>query len=290
MNAASLAERVGSLLCLPDAVVQLNKLIDDPHARNVDLTEIISQDPGLSVRVLRLVNSPHFAFVNRVGSLSHAITVLGRQELRKLAMAAGMAEAFQGIPRESVDMDTFWCNSVTCATLAELLAGRCRQSREIAYLSGLLHGIGRLVFYTLAPDDYRRVLALSPDQTEQSLIAAEREVFGFDHAELGAELCRLWHLPLQLQQTLRYHLNPLEASDDDMPGVAILHVAADMASGIAPSTQVERYAKDYVPGFVPEVWRELDQPEERIPEFLQIALMRGFETLQIVSPSAMMVY
>jgi len=285
MTAAALAQEVSALVSLPDAVVRLLELIDDPHSGNSEIAEVVLHDPGLAASILKLVNSAYYGFSSKIGSVSHAINLIGRNELRNVAMAAGMAEAFKDIPPNLVDMHTFWFNSVTCATIARLLAERCGYPQEALFIPGLLHAIGRLVLYIRRPEQYREVLAVSGDRSEREINAAEARVFGFDHAELGAELARQWKLPSRLQTILKYHLHPQDAPDYQNE-VAILHIAADMAAGITPSTQVERYAKDYTPAFIPEFWRELGQSEEWIPEILQRATLQGFEILDIVNPRA----
>ncbi len=286
MTAAALAQEVESLLSLPDAVVRLNALIDDPNSDIAELTEVISHDPGLAARLLKLVNSAYYGFSYRVDSISRAVNLIGRRELGNLAMASGMAEVFNGIPSETIDMETFWFNSVTCGTLAKCLAEPCRCDREVLFIAGLLHAIGRLVFYLRRPKQYREVLVQCGEQTESNLNAAERKAFGFDHAELGAELCLQWKLPERLHGILRHHLDPLNAPDYRRE-VGILHVAADMAAGIMPSTQVERYAMDYVPGFEAEVWRDLGLPDERIPDLLQTASLHSLTMLRIVNPTSL---
>jgi putative nucleotidyltransferase with HDIG domain len=223
MSATALAQEVKSLLSLPDAVMRLNALIDDPKAGTADIAEVIAHDPGLAASLLKLVNSAYYGFPGTISSIARAADLIGRNELRSLALACGMAEVFKGIPSGIVDMETFWFNSVTCGTLAKLLAQRCRADRDALFTAGLLHGIGRLVFYLRRPEQYRDVLVRCGEQTEANLNAWERRVFGFDHAELGAELCRQWGLPEHLCQILRHHLAPAGAGDD-LREASLLHV------------------------------------------------------------------
>ena len=322
MSAESLAQEVKSLLSLPQAVIHLNTLLDDPNTSILELSKGVSHDPGLTALLLKLVNSAYYSFPYKIGTLSLAVNILGRNELRNLVMVTGIAEVFKVIPSEVVDMETFWFNSVTCGSMARLLADRCRSNREAVFITGLLHAVGRLIFYIRRPKQYRQVLELSGNSTEISINAAEYEVFGFDHAELGAELCRQWKMPDRLCQVLRYHTNPRYATTY-RKDAAILHVAVDMTSGIVPtpnpakhclvqkpsrtrlnpqksrllqlhkwmmfdrvgsSFQIHRYAKDYVPGFIPEIWRELEQPDESISELMQTAATQAFEMLQVFSP------
>jgi putative nucleotidyltransferase with HDIG domain len=288
MTALALAQEVQSLLSLPEAVLRLNALLDDPGSTDADLAEVIGLDPGLTASLLKLVNSAYYNFPQKVTSIPRAVGLIGRGAVRSLAVLSGMAEVFKGIPPGVVDMETFWLNSVMCGALAKLLAQRARCDPEPLFIAGLLHAIGRLVFYLRRPEQYRRVLAWCDTPSEAQLNAGEREVFGFDHAELGAELCRQWRLPESLGLIIRHHLAPL-AAPERIKETAVLHVAVDMAAGIMPSTQAERYATDYSPGFDPAAWRELGLAEEAIPELLQAASLQGLAILKTINPDAALI-
>lgn len=286
MTALALAQEVQSLLSLPEAVLRLNTLLDDPSSGDADLAEVIGLDPGLTASLLKLVNSAYYNFPQPVTSIPRAVGIIGRGAVRSLAVLSGMAEVFKGIPPGVVDMETFWLNSVMCGTLAKLIAQRARCEPEPLFIAGLLHAIGRLVFYLRRPAQYREVLAGREAPSEAQLNAGERAVFGFDHAELGAELCRQWQLPDSLGLLIRHHLAPLAEHGKE---AAALHVAVDMAAGIMPSTQVERYAIDYAPGFDPTAWHKLGLPDEAIPELLQAASLQGLAILKAINPDTALI-
>lgn len=286
MTALALAQEVQSLLSLPEAVLRLNTLLDDPSSGDADLAEVIGLDPGLTASLLKLANSAYYSFPQPVTSIPRAVGIIGRGAVRSLAVLSGMAEVFKGIPPGVIDMETFWLNSVMCGALARLIAQRARCEPEPLFIAGLLHAIGRLVFYLRRPVQYREVLAGCETPSEAQLNAGEQAVFGFDHAELGAELCRQWQLPASLGLVIRHHLAPLAEHGKE---AAALHVAVDMAAGLTPSTQAERYAIDYVPGFDPAAWHKLGLPDQAIPELLQAASLQGLAILKAINPDSALI-
>lgn len=284
----SLVQEVDSLFSLPDVVTRLNQVVEDPTRSNEDIAEVIAFDPALTTRLLKMVNSAFYGLPARVTSVTQAVAVIGRQEVRNLAFTACMASTFKGIPADLVDMETYWFNSVTCGTLARALAQRCRVvAGETLFLPGLLHAVGRLVFYARRPGEYQNVLAVH-EQGERAINEAERRVFGFDHGVLGGALLRHWKLPERLCFVLSNHLMPELASPETLD-VAILHVASDMAAGIMPSTQVERYARDYVPTFQRDIWLRLGIEESAIPELLEFAGLQSFNLLHVLNPGALVI-
>ncbi|TVR63432.1 MAG: HDOD domain-containing protein [Candidatus Competibacteraceae bacterium] len=224
MTPKSLVRSVHTLFSLPDVVIQINSLIDDPATRISDLAEAVLCDPGLAARLLRLVNSTYYNPPYRVGTVSQAIILLGQHELRNLVLTTVAVNLFKGLPPEQVNMERFWLHSIMCGVAARGLARHCRlRDSERLFIAGLLYGTGKLVFYSQRPDLYREVLQQAGND-ERACIAAERRVFGFTYAELGAELLKTWRLPENLYMAVAYHLEPAKALDYRLEAM-ILHVA-----------------------------------------------------------------
>jgi HD-like signal output (HDOD) protein len=231
MTPKSLVHSVHTLFSLPDVVIRVNSLIDDPETRISDLAEAVLCDPGLAARLLRLVNSAYYSPPYRVGTVSQAIILLGQHELRNLVLATVAVSLFKGLPPERINMEQFWLHSIMCGVAARGLARhRYLREGERLFIAGLLHGTGKLIFYSQCPDLYREVLQQSGDD-EQARIAAERRVFGFTYADLGAELLKTWRLPESLYIAVAHHLEPAEALDYRLEAM-ILHVAVQIVSSL----------------------------------------------------------
>ena len=246
MTPQELAGEVSTLFTLPDLVMRACTVMDSPTATAQDLVEVVELDANLAVTVLRLANSALYGGRARIDTLTRAVTLIGHDALRDLVLATAAVRTFRDIPAEFVDMDTFWENSTTCGVLASLIADYVRlREGEALFLAGLLHGVGRLVFYVRRPTEFREVLR-RVQVNRMDLCAAEQRVFGFSHAELGAALLEIWHLPEKLHIAVRYQLDPA-AAPAFAREVAVVHLASDMAANMAPSLKTDREAEPYIP-------------------------------------------
>jgi HD-like signal output (HDOD) protein len=238
MTPESLVQKTQTLFSLPDVAFRVNELIDQPDTRPADLAEVILCDPALAARLLRLVNSAYYGLAYPVETVSQAIHLIGQQELRDLVVATAAVNLFKGLPPEQVNMEQFWFHSIACGIAARELARRCRLPEgERLFLAGLLHGVGRLIFYSQCPDQYRAVLQRVEGEGLASA-AAEQAVFGFNYAELSAELLRHWRFPDRLWAAVAYHLEPADAPSYWLEA-AIIHAASYVASSLQPGGPAE---------------------------------------------------
>jgi len=286
----SLAAEVESLFTLPDVVLRLNKLLDSPDVNTHEISAVVELDPGLASSVLRLSNSPLFGQHGKVGSVSRAIDLIGQKALRNLVLATSVTQVFADIPEEFVDMTSFWDNSITSGVAAQLL-GRFihMHDTESLFLSGLLHGVGRLVFYTRRPDEYRALLSEKPE-SDQDLAAAEQRAFGFTYAELGAALLTNWSLPLSICTAVKLQLKPDVAAASNAREVAIIHIANDIAASLSPCLKQRDAAIPWVPGFDPRTAETLGISLEDLEAVRLEALTQTFEVIVIINPHSTLIF
>lgn len=285
MTPHELAGEVSSLFSLPDLVMRACAVMDSPSASAQDLVEVIELDANLVATVLRLANSVLYAGRGRIDTLSRAVILIGHNALRDLVLASAAVKTFRGIPGEFMDMHSFWENSTTTAVVARLIAGRGRiREGESLFLSGLLHGVGRLVFFVRRPEEYQQVLALSR-AGDTSLVDAEVRVFGFDYAELGAALLEGWDLPERLHRPVRHHLAP-EAAPAFQREAAIIHLASEMACDIAPCLKTTHEAETYVPDpRAVQSMQMLGLTPAALTEISLDAMAVSLEVLEIINPT-----
>ncbi|MCW8847673.1 MAG: HDOD domain-containing protein [Sedimenticola sp.] len=214
MTPRQLISDAGDLLSLPEACIRINQLADDPTSSALDMGFVISQDAGLSARLLKIVNSAFYGFPGRIDTISRAITIIGTKELRDLAMLTGACGVFTNIPRNLINMETFWHSSLTCGVLARNLAKNCQVLHpERLFLMGVLHDIGRLLMFQQLPIESRDILLISKGRDEL-ISAAEREVLGFCHQDVGFELATEWGFPSAIGSAIRWHHSPDKANED----------------------------------------------------------------------------
>ena len=214
---------------LPEIVMRLNQIIDDPGHSAADLGHLIELDPALSARLLRIVNSPLYALNRRVDSVSRAVAIVGEGDVRNLAIATSVASVFTNVKSKILDVDMFWRHSVYSAVVARLIAEQQHLGhRESYFLAGLLHDIGSLLIHNKLPEMAREAL-LRARHHQTSVHQAEHEVLGFDHAAVGAALLRHWRLPDNVITAVAHHHEPDECREFPQ-GAAIVHIANSLAN------------------------------------------------------------
>lgn len=236
MNARDLIEDNVQLVSLPEVCLRIQQLADDPHADMNEFARLVAQDPALTTRLLKLVNSAYYGFPGRIDTLSRAINLVGIAELRNLTLAMAAMDVFGGLENERFDMLRFWRHSVYCALAARFLAKRARVLHaERLFIAGLLHDVGRLLIFSLLPEPSARVLQRM--NTGEDVCAAEQAVLTFDHAQVGYELLSLWQLPKELCVAVGCHHAPEHAKVAQLETTLVY-----LANHIA--LQVERAAND----------------------------------------------
>ncbi|MBS0395301.1 MAG: HDOD domain-containing protein [Proteobacteria bacterium] len=221
---------VATLVSLPEVVIRINQLVDDPRSSAEDIGRAVAQDPALTARLLALANSAMFGMQRKVDTVGRAIAVLGTRQVRDLTLGLSAARAFNGIPNDLVSMGSFWHHSVLCAVAARALAGSCVRGRpESSFVAGLLHDVGQLVLFNKLPAEERRALLMTIDApNEPDLHLCEQQILGFDHARVGGALARRWRLPASLVEAIEFHHAPARASEFPLD-VAIVHLANSTA-------------------------------------------------------------
>lgn len=196
------------LLSLPDIYFQLNEMVNDPRYSLVEIGNVIGKDPGLSARLLRIVNSAYYGFPAKIDTISRAISIIGIDDVYSLVVATCVVDRFAKIPSDLVDMTAFWLRSVHCGVVTKLLAkGSAVLNIERLFLVGLLHDIGSLVLYQMMPEQAAQVLIVIR-QDRRLLMDAEQAILGFTHVDVGRELMKSWGFPSSLYEVVGSYRNP----------------------------------------------------------------------------------
>jgi len=201
----ALVENVLQLICLPEIYLRLQQIIDDPLHTREQVAEIVAYDPSLSARVLRIANSSYYSFPREIETVASAVGIIGELDLRNLVLATSVVGSMNALNYKAVNIDEFWLHSLRCGINARLIARSVGGvNPEVMFLAGILHDLGILVIYQ---HDTALAAALSRhiDEKHQLRDQAERELLGFDHAEVGALLIEAWGLPEELSELTRCH-------------------------------------------------------------------------------------
>lgn len=169
-----------------------------------DLAEIISVDPALSVRILKIANSSLYGFPRPVDSLAQATALIGTEALKNIALSFVIVQDFQDVPQGGFDLDLFWRRAVTAAVAAEVLGREIGCNGQDLFVSSLLQDIGVLIFFLSTPSEYTMVLD-EKRLGSGTLCDLEKKQFGHDHTEIGYHLLSSWRLPPSICGPIRVH-------------------------------------------------------------------------------------
>ncbi len=189
-----------------------------------ELNKVISLDPVLTGQVLKLINSAYYSLMNKVTSLTRAITMLGMNTVKNMALSTAIIQSVAGSNKsKALPTSRFWVHSIGVGASAKLLAiakGVAIQEREEFFIAGLLHDIGKVPF----GDEYIHVLTIA-GQEQRSLVEVEREHLGIDHQEVGELIAAKWTLSRAMTSCIGYHHDVGMAAEEDRALVAIVALA-----------------------------------------------------------------
>jgi HD-like signal output (HDOD) protein len=193
---------IKDLPTLPKVLDEVSRLVQDPNANTDEIAKIISRDQVLSAKVLKMVNSPVYGFPGRIGTVQHALVLLGFNVVRGIIISTSvfdmMVKAMEGL----------WEHSLGCALAANVVARAAGLPDPEEYsVAGLLHDLGKVVAAVQMPELHESV---SQAVREQDLrwFEAERAVMGFGHDRINAWLARHWNLPGNIREGMSHHHSP----------------------------------------------------------------------------------
>lgn len=194
---------------LPGSVLKISNLLQDYNVSQRKIAEAIGYDPMLASRVLRLANSPIYPFQQSVTNLSTAVSAIGNKAIYEMVLMSIVADSFGREIRNSVIGREIWLHALAVAIAArELSLILQMRSTEEAFSCGLLHDIGSLLLFRADAALYTNIF----NQSEcDNISPMEREVYGFDHAQVGAIAAHRWHLSESVCTMILHHHNPSES-------------------------------------------------------------------------------
>jgi len=217
--------RATEVSTLPHIALKVMEVARNTESTAADLKAVVEGDPSLSARVLRTVNSAAYAVRSKVTNLHQAISLLGFNQIRNLAITASVSHSFKtdhvsGPYRRS----GLWRHLVSVGICARLIAARTRMSHfEDAFLAGLLHDFGIMIEDQHAAKGFRAMLENLDDS--RPLSAAEQEYLGFDHAVLGARVAEAWKFPAAVKAAIRLHHMSEKCVGESLPIVRCVELA-----------------------------------------------------------------
>jgi putative nucleotidyltransferase with HDIG domain len=244
-------ESIETLPTLPSILTKLLRVIENPKVSLKEIGNFISNDPVLTSRVLRAVNSPIYGFPGRIASINQSLVLLGVNLIRGLLLGVSVFEAMKK------GMAGLWEHSVGCATAARVIGQKIglKEPDEVA-VAALLHDIGKVIFSLKFPAEYERVLE-DVTRREFFVFQGEKEAFEINHADAGGWIALKWHFPPALTEIIEYHHKPHLSRQVPVP-TAVVHLA-----DILVRARGFGFAGDsFVPSINPQAWELLQLSEE----------------------------
>jgi HD-like signal output (HDOD) protein len=229
-------DRLHQIPAMPMVVQEVMGSFRDENTGAAELGRKISLDQGLSARVLRVANSPFYGLQREVGSIQEAVMVLGFDCVRSLVLSAGFVRAFTDTVTH-FDRHAFWVRSFRVATYTEALVNRFGGNRQQSFIAGMFHDIGLLVFDICIPDQFAELLRRQEAGAED-MVAIERSVLGFDHAEIGGDMAKRWNFPPGIELAIRYWRRPEREPSAQLTDM--VHVAVLLEGGLHGNELLQR--------------------------------------------------
>jgi HD-like signal output (HDOD) protein len=223
--------RIGEIATLPEVTVKIIQIVENPKSTARDLHEVIKNDPALSSRLLKVVNSAFYGLPGQIGSVDRAIVLLGLSAVKNIAIAASMTHLFNtGAAIEGFKGVEVWRHSITVAVASRLItAVHGKPAVEESFLAGLIHDLGLLVERQAFPKQIAEVIDRRKNDTA-AFCELEQEIIGADHQAFGMALGAKWRFPTALCTTIGYHHKPMDLAPVNRGLPVLVHIA-DIIAG-----------------------------------------------------------
>jgi len=275
---ANAIREISHIATLPEITLKIIELVESPNSTAQDLNKVISNDPALCSRILKVVNSAFYGLPGQIGSINRAIVLLGLNAVKNISIAASLAKLFRGgsLTPEFSAKD-LWTHSVTTATACKLIADHLKLGfADEAFLAGLIHDIGIIV--EIQYDRHRLIEVVGrvkPDADGNPTgdwLAAEEEIFGATHQDFGQGLCEKWKFPKNFGLATGFHHRPLELARELRTLSSIVHVADKIASRLPGNFRLDHGSLEPDPEVLAHIGLSSDavaQLAAKLPEQMQ---------------------
>jgi len=214
----SIRQKVRDLPSLPEVVTKITELVQNPKSNAAEIGKVISQDSGLTSRVLRLVNSAYYGFPKQISSIQHAVMILGFTTIKGLVLSSSIFRIFTPKDPLAVGLDykKFWKHSLLTAIASKKIYRELFfEDDENIFSAAILHDIGKLILDQYDHSNYANVLREVKEQIyANQVLAAEQKYCELTHPDIGSLVAEGWNLPEVLTDVIRYHHKPLESENN----------------------------------------------------------------------------
>lgn len=226
---------ISHIATLPEITLKIVSIVEDPSSTAQDLHMVISKDPALCTRILKVVNSAFYGLSGQIGSINRAIVLLGLNAVKNIAIAASLAKLFKGGQlTASFSARDLWTHSIACGTATKLLAEQMKLGLvDEAFLAGLIHDVGIMVQMQFDRNKLVEVLEKTAMAAQPAdMMAVELAVFGATHQDFGSALSEKWKFPKSFTTVIGYHHRPMDLPADQRTLAAMVYIADRLSAEI----------------------------------------------------------
>ncbi len=219
-------KKVTAIATLPEVTAKIISTVEDPKSTASQLHKIVSHDPALVTRILKVVNSAFYGLPGQIGSIERAIVLLGLNAVKNIAVAASLGQLFRGAKLcEGFAAKDLWRHCIAVGVAARDLAKQMKlPMADEAFLAGMIHDVGILIELQQWPEQLRAICVESQNNAGK-FYELEREVLGMDHQQLGMGLAEHWKFPRPCQLVAGYHHMPTTLADQNRLLVTLVCIA-----------------------------------------------------------------
>ena len=231
-------ERGSDLFAMPDAAVKILQLSDKDEVNIEILSKLISRDPALAGRLLKISNSASFGISHKVTNIHKAVMILGMTAVKCLVLSAAIFDPFKLSKKLRIDIKGFYGNIISVATTCRKLAETCGYKNPgDAFTCGLLYEIGMLFLMQNYPLEYKTVLDRA--MISGDLLGEEKKAFGIPHTEAGRLIAAQWKLPEDFVSAIGNHHSFGYKDSQQLDDIMRLAVALSLDYSVGPEIGLE---------------------------------------------------
>ncbi len=247
-------ESISTIPTLSIVIEKLARLLQNPQTSAEEIGKAITMDQALASKVLKLVNSAFYGFPGKIGTITHAVVILGFSTVKNIVLTASIFDAFSSRKDHSSEfsMENFWMHSIACGAASQTIAKHIGfKEKEECFIAGLIHDIGKIILCHYFPEEFDCVFQTAR-HNGVLFYESEKQTIGITHEEIGGIITQRWNLPAGLQKAVQFHHAPSDAQEFyTLTGIVhsadILVRALDIGNG----------GDDKIPIMSDAVWKDL---------------------------------
>lgn len=259
-----LIEKVDDIPAFPQTVVKIMELLGEPGSAAINIEQEIMKDQALTTKVLKMANSAFYSGRRQIKTVSDATVLLGFDTVQSLVLASTVGKVMgKALDGYAYERDALWRQSQISAIMARSIAKKSRfDDPDIAYTAGLLKDLGKVILDEYVHNSYKMILEkLSSENI--SYTAAEENILGFNHGQVGARIAEKWNLAPELVEAIERHHDPMTASLNTEL-VSIVHISDALVKMMGLHEGIDTLANE----FYSDAVKLLDLKEEDLKKIM----------------------